>query len=77
MGLGLSHAIYTVDKAGRNRAKNWIFMGSEGSGEAAAVLLTLAQTPQSHGVNSESYLEKVMNLLMGHNSQKIHKLLQN
>lgn len=52
-------------------------MGSEGSGEAAAVLLTLAQTPQSHGVNSESYLEKVMNLLMGHNSQKIHKLLQN
>jgi hypothetical protein len=55
--------------------KNWTFVGSEGGGEAAAILLTLVQTCRSHSINPEEYLEDVMRRLMSHNSQKVHELL--
>ena len=55
--------------------KNWLFVGSEAGGHAAAVLLSLVQSCRSSGVNPREYLEDVMRRLMEHNSQKLHELL--
>lgn len=55
--------------------KNWLFVGNEGGGEAAGVILTLIQTCRALGVNPREYLEYVMPRLMDHNSQKLHELL--
>lgn len=55
--------------------KNWLFLGSEEGGEAAAVILSLVQTCRALGVNPRDYLEDVMRRLMDHNAQKISELL--
>ncbi|NGX60417.1 MAG: hypothetical protein KR126chlam3_01590 [Chlamydiae bacterium] len=55
--------------------KNWLFVGSEAGGHAAAVLLSLVQSCQASGVNPREYLEDVMRRLMSHNSQRLHELL--
>jgi len=55
--------------------KNWLFIGSEDSGEATAVILSLVQTCRGLGVNPYKYLEDVMRRLMGHNSQRVFELL--
>lgn len=55
--------------------KNWLFLGSEEGGEAAAVVLSLVQTCRSLNVNPRVYLEDVMRRLMSHNSQKLEELL--
>ena len=54
--------------------KNWLFLGSEGGGETAAILLSLVQTCKAHKINPQEYLEDVMRRLL-HNSQKLHELL--
>lgn len=55
--------------------KNWIFVGSEDGGEAAAVLFSLVQTCRGLGINPREYLEDVMRRLMSHNAQKLDELL--
>jgi len=55
--------------------KNWLFVGNETGGEAAAVLLSLVQSCRAIGVNPRLYLEDVMRRLMSHNAQKLYELL--
>lgn len=55
--------------------KNWLFVGSEDGGEAAAVILSLLQSCRAIGVNPREYLEDVMRRLMAHNAQKLDELL--
>ncbi len=55
--------------------KNWLFVGSEVGGKAAAVLLSLVQGCRATGVNPREYLEDVMRRLMDHNAQKLDELL--
>lgn len=55
--------------------KNWLFVGNEAGGEAAATILTLVQSCRALGVNPREYLEDVMRRLMSHNSKKLNELL--
>ncbi len=55
--------------------KNWLFVGSEAGGEAAAVILSLVQTCRAIGVSPQSYLEDVMRRIMAHSSKKLYELL--
>ncbi len=55
--------------------KNWLFVGSEESGEAAATLLSLTQTCRALNINPRVYLEDICRRIMGHSMKKIHELL--
>lgn len=55
--------------------KNWLFLGSEEGGEAAAIILSLVQTCRALGINPREYLENVMRRIMGHSFSKIYELL--
>ncbi len=55
--------------------KNWLFLGSEEGGEAAAVILSLVQTCRALNINPHEYLEDVMRRIMSHSSQKLEELL--
>lgn len=55
--------------------KNWLFVGSEDGGEAAAALFSLIQTCRGCGLNPREYLEDVMRRLKDHNFSKLHELL--
>jgi len=55
--------------------KNWLFLGSEEGGEAAAVILSLVQTCRALNINPYEYLEDVMRRIMSHSSQKLNELL--
>lgn len=55
--------------------KNWLFLGSEEGGEAAAIILSLVQTCRSLNVNPREYLEDVMRRLLSHSYQKLEELL--
>jgi transposase len=55
--------------------KNWLFVGSEDGGEAAAIVLSLIQTCRALGVNPREYLEDVMRRIMSHKVQQLYELL--
>jgi transposase len=55
--------------------KNWLFMGSQEGGDAAAVILSLVQTCRGLGINPRDYLEDVMKKMMGHPFNKLQELL--
>lgn len=55
--------------------KNWLFVGNEDGGVAAAVILSLVQSCRALGVNPREYLEDVMRRLMSHSASKLHELL--
>jgi transposase len=55
--------------------KNWLFFGSEESGQSAAVLLSLIQTCRGLKINPRNYLEDVFRRLMGHSARRVHELL--
>lgn len=55
--------------------KNWLFVGNEEGGEAAAIILSLVQTCRGLNINPFEYLHDVMRRLMSHNSQRLHELL--
>lgn len=55
--------------------KNWLFLGSEESGQAAATLLSLVQTCRALNINPRTYLEDVCRRIMGHSARKLHELL--
>ena len=55
--------------------KNWLFVGSEGGAEAAAVALSLIQTCRSLKINPRDYLEDVMRSLLDHPANKLSEFL--
>jgi transposase len=55
--------------------KNWLFVGNEEGGEAAAILFSLVQTCRALGVNPREYLEDVMRRLMSHPVNALDELL--
>jgi len=55
--------------------KNWLFLGSERGGEAAANILSLVQTCRGLGINPHTYLEDVLRRLMSHSASKVYELL--
>lgn len=55
--------------------KNWLFVGSEAGGQAAATILSLVQSCRALKVNPREYLEDVLRRLMSHNTQKLEELL--
>lgn len=55
--------------------KNWLFVGNEVGGEAAATILTLVQSCRAVGANPREYLEDVMRRLMAHSSKRLYELL--
>ena len=55
--------------------KNWLFLGSEESGEATATLLSLVQTCRALNINPRTYLEDVCRRIMGHSANKLYELL--
>jgi len=55
--------------------KNWLFLGSIESGEAAATLFSLVQTCRALKINPRTYLEDVCRRIMGHSAHKLYELL--
>lgn len=55
--------------------KNWLFLGNEEGGEAAAIILSLVQTCRALNINPHEYLDDVMRRIMSHSSQKMEELL--
>jgi transposase len=55
--------------------KNWLFLGCEEGGEAAAIILSLVQTCRALKINPREYLEDVMRRINSHNSQQLSELL--
>ena len=55
--------------------KNWLFVGSEESGKAAGIIMSLVQTCRALNVNPKTYLENVLRRFMEHNAQKLYELL--
>ncbi len=55
--------------------KNWLFVGNEDGGKAAAIVLSLIQTCRGLGLNPREYLEDIMRRLMSHSAQKLEELL--
>ena len=55
--------------------KNWLFLGSEESGEAAATLLSLVQTCRALNMNPRVYLEDISRRIMSHSTNRLYELL--
>lgn len=55
--------------------KNWMFVGSENGGQAAATILSLIQTCRHLNINPQEYLEDVLRRIMGHPAKQIENLL--
>ena len=55
--------------------KNWMFMGSEGGGEASAILFSLSQTCRALKINPHAYFEDVFQRIQGHSFNKLQELL--
>jgi hypothetical protein len=55
--------------------KNWLFVGSEDGGKAAATILSLIQTCRHLNINPQEYLEDVLRRIMSHPAKRIEDLL--
>lgn len=55
--------------------KNWLFMGSERGGHAAAVYMTLMATCKRAGVNPFDYLRDIFGRIMSHSTHQLDELL--
>lgn len=55
--------------------KNYLFMGSEGGGQAAAIAYTLIETAKLNEVNPLSWLTSVLTRVADHPASKIDDLL--
>lgn len=55
--------------------KNWLFAGSDGGGERAAVIYTLIETAKLNGLDPEAYLRRVINCIADHPIKRISQLL--
>ena len=55
--------------------KNWLFMGSEGGGEASAIFYSLAQTCRALKINPQEYFEDIFRRIQSHSFNKLQELL--
>ena len=55
--------------------KNYLFVGSQGGGKAAAVAYTLIETARMNGVNPEAWLTWVLERLQDHKNSRIEDLM--
>ena len=55
--------------------KNYLFMGSEGGGKAAAIAYTLVETAKLNGVNPQAWPTDVLDRIAGHKITKLDKLM--
>ena len=55
--------------------KNWLFVGSESSGQNTAILLTFAQTCRALKINPWEYFEDVLRRFQSHSFNKLGELL--
>jgi hypothetical protein len=55
--------------------KNWMFVGSQQGGEAAAIAISLVQSCRHLNINPRAYLEDVMRRIMSHPINKLRELL--
>ncbi len=55
--------------------KNYLFMGSEGGGKAAAIAYTLVETAKLNGVNPQAWLTDVLGRIADHKITKLDELM--
>ena len=55
--------------------KNYLFMGSEGGGKAAAIAYTLVETAKLNGVDPQAWLTHVLDRIADHKITRIDELL--
>ncbi len=55
--------------------KNYLFMGSEGGGQAAAIAYTLVETAKLNGVDSQAWLTDVLGRIADHKITHLGELL--
>lgn len=55
--------------------KNWLFIGSEGGGEASAILYSLAQTCRAVGINPHTYFNDVLRKIQEYPYRRLIDLL--
>ena len=55
--------------------KNYLFVGNDGGGKAAAVIYSLLETCKQHGVNPWAYLKDVLERISTHPNSQIDELL--
>lgn len=55
--------------------KNWLFAGSNQGGKTAANMFTLIETAKLNDMDPWLYLQKVLTVIQGYNSQKLDDLL--
>ena len=55
--------------------KNYLFVGSEGGGRAAAIAYTLIETAKMNGVNPQEWLSWVLSRIAHHKINRIEELL--
>jgi transposase len=55
--------------------KNWMFVGSEGGGKAAAIAYTLVETAKLNGIDPQAWLTDVLSRIADHKITRIDELL--
>ncbi len=55
--------------------KNYLFMGSEGGGKAAAIAYTLVETAKLDGVDPQAWLTDVLGQIADHKINRLDELM--
>jgi transposase len=55
--------------------KNFLFVGSEGGGKAAAIAYTLVETAKLNGIDPQAWLTDVLNGIADHKINRLDELL--
>ena len=55
--------------------KNWLFAGSQGGGNAAAIAFTLIETAKLNGIDPQAWLTWVLGRIADHKITRIDELL--
>ena len=79
----LDHGILELDNNTAERSmrpialgrKNYLFMGSEGGGKAAAIAYTLIETAKLNGVDPQAWLTDILSRIADHKITRIDELL--
>lgn len=79
----LDHGFLEIDNNPSERAmkpvavgrKNYLFVGSEGGGKAAAIAYTLIETAKLHGVDPQAWLTQVLARIAEHPINRLEDLL--
>ena len=79
----LDHGFLEIDNNPAERAmkpvaigrKNYLFVGSEGGGKAAAIAYTLIETAKLNGVDPQAWLTNVLGRIADHKITRLDELL--